>query len=463
MRRLLFYTRAILFWRKLLALVLVAAWVFSGWPAIPVINFPPKINEARAAHTFDNSAQSTAQTTDPATLAYTTGTGATVLVAMIAHTQASRTGGAPTFNGLTMIQVGSEVLNGQEVGAEMWYLVDPPIGTFTISVPNSGLVRQRIYAASFIAGSGFTSALDVSNSTNTDAANPSLLLTTTVNGAVVVDVLSDGLGTVPTARSHTLIANADEGALVNEAQYALQATAGNITLSHTIAVDDVAMIAAAFKPVALPTTFTQDDYRWYVDSDAENVTDPWGIPDIAENTALAPLPVGNDPPGPAQELRLRVNFTVNNANLSASSKQFKLQYKAGTDESCTTGSWIDVGAGAGAEIWRFATSGVTDGADLTSAKFLTTDVLEEYAKSNPTQTNHNSATVGQDIEYDFHIEHNGATDATKYSFRAVESDGTIFGTYNICPTLTTQPGTGNLIRHGNFFSSEAEQGFSWAD
>ena len=43
-------------------------------------------------------------------------------------------------------------------------------------------------------------------------------------------------------------------------------------------------------------TFTQNDWRWYVDSDNENVTDVWGNPDLAENTSLAVVPAVNDPP-----------------------------------------------------------------------------------------------------------------------------------------------------------------------
>ncbi len=243
--------------KKFFVLVLVVSWLLAAWPPVwQNPRFPPQIKQAQAAHTLDTSAKAaTLQTTNPATLSYTAGAGTTVLVVMLAHTQTSRTGGVPTYNGVAMTQVGSEVLNAQEVGAEMWYLINPPTGAaYTISVPNGGGIGIRIYAATFKAGAGNTSALDVSNSTNVDAANPSLTLTTTVNGAAVVGILADGLSTVPTARSHTLISNADEGQWVNEAQYALQANLGLITLSHTIAVDDVAMIVAAFKPVSLVTT-----------------------------------------------------------------------------------------------------------------------------------------------------------------------------------------------------------------
>lgn len=210
-------------------------------------------------------------------------------------------------------------------------------------------------------------------------------------------------------------------------------------------------------------TFTQSAYRWYVDSDSENVTDPWGNPDLAESTTLSVMPASNAPPATNNELRLRVALTVGTSALNTSSSQFRLQYKAGTDGSCTTGSWTDVGAAGGGSIWRFASSTPTDGTDLTVLRLTPSDVLQEYVKSNPSQTNHNSATIGQDIEYDFHIEHNGAASATQYSFRVADSAGSALSSYTVCPTLTTQPETSSVMRHGNFFSEGTKRGFLWAN
>jgi hypothetical protein len=242
----------------------------------------------------------------------------------------------------------------------------------------------------------------------------------------------------------------------------LRGASGETSLDSTYSgtIYRLARVAASWTASgAAEPTFTLNDYRWYVDNDSENVAAIWGTPDIAESTSIVPLPAGNDPPDSSQELRLRVNFTVNTASLTATSQQFKLQFKAGTDGSCTTGSWTDVGSGA----WVFATSSVTDGANLSVIKLSSSDVLEEYAKSNPTQTNHNSATATQDIEYDFHIIGTSMAEATQYSFRVVESDNTVFDAYTNCPTLTTEPGTSLLMRHGDFFSEGLEKGFFWTD
>lgn len=219
------------------------------------------------------------------------------------------------------------------------------------------------------------------------------------------------------------------------------------------------LIIVTYTPVAT-TTYTQNTYRWYQDNNALNPTTAWGTPAIAENTAIVTLPAGNAPPDPTVSLRLRVNFTIGTVNLSASSVQFKLQFKAGTDSTCTTGIWTDVGA---SQAWQYATSGVTDGSTIVTVLLSTSNVGGQYAKSAPTALNANAATIGQNIEYDFHVIGTLSTTVTQYSFRAVKSDGTLFGTYTNCPTLTTAPGTSNLLKHGDFFQNGAEQGFFWVN
>lgn len=219
-------------------------------------------------------------------------------------------------------------------------------------------------------------------------------------------------------------------------------------------------------PAASPT-FTQNTYRWYVDNDGTNPGDVWGNPDIAENTTITITPVSNDPPNATQELRLRINFTVATANMSVSSKYFKLQYRTGTDSDCSSGSWTDVNSG---NAWTYATSSVTDGADITASLSNTTSGRgQEYVKSRPSQVNHVAVSTTEITEYDFHIVGTSTTANTRYLFRMVETDSggtssTAFvDGYTNCAILTTEPGTESLMRHGNVFSSGSEQGFYWVD
>ncbi len=231
------------------------------------------------------------------------------------------------------------------------------------------------------------------------------------------------------------------------------------------------IIVITYTPV-VEATFTQNHYRWYVDSDSENVTDPWsstaGI-DLSEDTILAPVPVAYDPPNATQELRLRVNITVNTATITANTKYFKLQFRTGTDSDCSTGSWTDVDVKTtGSAAWRYAESSVPDDTTLTVAKLTGTDRLETYSNAKPANTPTATSATGEDIEFDFHIVGAGSTEATRYLFRVVEttSDGsgtTALTAWTNCPVLHTEPGISNLMRHGEFFSGETEQGFWWVD
>lgn len=281
---------------------------------------------AWSAHTYDTKAQTaTYDTTAPKTLSYTCGAGTTLLVLMVQHTQVSRTGGAPTYNSVAMTQVGAEVLNAQEVGVEMWYMPNPPTGSaYSISVPNTGAINMRLTAASFKAQSGYTSALDQNTSTNTDGANPSLNRTTTVNGDVCVDVLGDGLLSVPTARSHTLLYNNDEGVLVFETQYGLQASAGLITMSHTIATDDVAMIMACFKEVVSGAT---------VDLTGQGATASAGTLSVAVAVDGAVTLTGQGATGGQGTLSAAAGGTLSFSGLGATAGQGTLS--AGTSENGT--------------------------------------------------------------------------------------------------------------------------------
>ncbi len=219
--------------------------------------------------------------------------------------------------------------------------------------------------------------------------------------------------------------------------------------------------------ISVSITFTQNAYRWYVDNDGTNPTDPWSAVssvDLAENSPITIVPSVYNPPSTEEELRLRLNFTINGANLTASSKYFKLQFKQGTDGSCSAGSWTDVNTGA---AWAFATSSVTSGTAVTGV-LTESDVNGHYVKTKPSVVNTNTATVGQQVEYDFHIVGTTAISANQYSFRIVETDSggtseSVFSAYTNCPTLTTEPGVSDIMRHGSIKTEgSTTDGFFWS-
>lgn len=216
--------------------------------------------------------------------------------------------------------------------------------------------------------------------------------------------------------------------------------------------------------IAEKVNFILDGYRWYEDTDNEVVSsaNEWSIFNVPESDPIITIPTAYNPPELGTELRLRIRILINNNGLAVNEIEFKLQYKAGTDSTCTTESWTDVGVGGGGAIWRYATSSENDGEPLTTT-VLGSDVLQLYVKSAAPGTNPNPVVIGDTMEYDFHIQHNGAAGATQYSFRLVEDSGILLSQYTECPTLSTKAKTENQLRHGNFFESGLEKGYSWVD
>lgn len=204
------------------------------------------------AHTFDTSAQLVASTATSATLSYTPGAGSTVLVLGIALVNTTaRTGGAPTFAGLTMTQAGTTQITGGAIAStELWYLIDPPSGVAAnIVVPNTGALNITLVASTYKAAPGLTSILDVSaqavNAGN-GSTNPTVNITTTVGGCAIASIVMDGGGTLTAGR--TLLFTGNAGTDRYGGQYTLQATAGAIAMNWTNATSARwATNAAAFR------------------------------------------------------------------------------------------------------------------------------------------------------------------------------------------------------------------------
>lgn len=186
---------------------------------------------------------------DPGLIAITPTTGATLLVVGITKwDDVERGGGAPTFNGVAMTRVGT-VEQSSETNIELWYLLDPSIGTFNISVPNTNSDDIALHASVYAAQAGYTTEFDIKNQTNAATGSPTINITPTANGDAVIDIMASGDGTIASANSQTLLHKNDQGGWVDGSQYALQASAAQLTFSYTVPSDDWSIIVAAFKEV----------------------------------------------------------------------------------------------------------------------------------------------------------------------------------------------------------------------
>jgi hypothetical protein len=216
-----------------------------------------------------------------------------------------------------------------------------------------------------------------------------------------------------------------------------------------------------------PTTFTQNDFRWYENADSVTLSNLWGSIIAGDNEDVHEIPAAYNPPGPGEQMRLQINITVGTANLSATTQAFKLQFKAGTDQDCSTGSWTDIGAKAATTVaWRLFDNGSLGDTATEVNQISTSDVAGGYSELVTSGTNPNAVNTGQDMEWDWPIESvdGQVVSAATYAFRMVKSDGTAISyTAGDCPTVETEPGTANLMRHGNVFVDGVEKGFFWAN
>lgn len=225
------------------------------------------------AHTFDTNLRFSA-VTNPVTSNYTCGSGATLLVVgIVIGPLGGRHGLAPTYNGVefTLADFTRRII--PQVGCELWYMTDPPTGSaLEISVPNPLSSPLHVQVSSYVVASGKTSAIDVDGGSLGSSASPSVSLTTTEDGDVIVGVFGDTEDFTPTANSGTELNTTDNGLYSDNNQFTLQASAGAIATSWTTQTYGAGvygggiyngtagwvMVVAAFKEVNIPVIVTPD-------------------------------------------------------------------------------------------------------------------------------------------------------------------------------------------------------------
>lgn len=189
----------------------------------------------------------------------------------------------------------------------------------------------------------------------------------------------------------------------------------------------------------------QNYYRFYVDNDALLPTDPWpaGATDLGENTAIGAL---DEPLADGDVVRIRMSVKVSNATLPAGLLETKLQY-ALRDTTCSAVTvWSDVGASGGGEIWRgYNATGISDGDSLstnppTGSELVISisDRAGRYVENNPALANQYATYDGEDLEYDWILQQNGASQRKTYCFRMVKSDDTQLDGYFHYPQIRTE-------------------------
>lgn len=187
---------------------------------------------------------------------------------------------------------------------------------------------------------------------------------------------------------------------------------------------------------AAETTVHQNYYRFYADNDTVDPTDPWpvGAADLGENTSITE---DDEPLGELEIAHLRMSLQVMGASLPENTTAFKLQYGTQSTTCSAVSVWNDVGSPGSGAIWRGYDATPADGSLINNLNLSVSDVAGTYEEENNSAVNPNAVAVGDDIEYDWVIQHNGAAQQTDYCFRVVYADGTLLDGYNNYPTLRT--------------------------
>ncbi len=205
----------------------------------------------------------------------------------------------------------------------------------------------------------------------------------------------------------------------------------------------------------------QNYYRWYADNDMLDPTDAWpsGAVDLGENTAITS---SDDPPTDGDVLRLRMSVAVHGSSVSRETKRFKLQYGVRATACSAIATWHEVGDSASTTPWRGHNATPLSGTPLSDdpptsgdLNLSVSDRAGTYEESGYGALNPYKFRINDDVEYDWVLAPNGASDKTAYCFRMVNEDGSEFDSYTYYPTLTT---AGFEVTQGNwrFFDDESE-------
>lgn len=222
------------------------------------------------AHSVGTASTRTSSSNNPiAASSFTIDRLDTVVVLLLKVVGATdRTGGSPTFGGFTMLQpdITRKGGAGAEASVELWYLLNPPQGSWVCSIPNAGGLTIFYTLITGRAAAGGRSALDVfGGASSTGTANPAPgSLTTTQDGNMGFSVFAHGAtdadpavpaGTGFGTGTGTPLGTFDDGNHGGGQQYHLQATRGAFNLGWSLGVsDDWGCTAAYFKEV-LPPVF----------------------------------------------------------------------------------------------------------------------------------------------------------------------------------------------------------------
>ncbi len=234
-----------------------------------------------------NSVSSTSNTCNPCTLSHTVaGTDKLLLVAVSIGDDTAVSN--ITYSGQSLTRIRFDEIVNTNRRSELWYLVNPPAGTANVIVTLDKSEKIVLGAISF-SGVHQSNPINTHNGA-TDAlgtTEPSVNLTTTIDDAFIIDVVSTVDGPMTPTASQTERWDLARGQLAGSVSTKQTTTAGSYTMSWTNngGTDQWAMSAAALRPVdpncGPAGTFTTNE--WMI----LNIVQDYVDPDIVNTNELA--------------------------------------------------------------------------------------------------------------------------------------------------------------------------------
>ncbi|MEW6043433.1 MAG: hypothetical protein AB1608_04150 [Thermoproteota archaeon] len=195
-----------------------------------------------------------------------------------------------TYSNQSLTRIRFDEITTTDRRSELWYLVNPPSGTANVVV-TLDKNEQIVFGAISLTGVHQSNPIDAHNGSTdaTGTTEPSTSLTTTVDNAFIVDVVSTVDGTMTPGASQTERWDLAQGQLAGSASTEQATIQTSYTMSWTNdgGTDQWAMSAAALRPsdpICGPDgTFATND--WAVVSIAQDYVDP----DIINTNELASI------------------------------------------------------------------------------------------------------------------------------------------------------------------------------
>ncbi len=188
----------------------------------------------------------------------------------------------------------------------------------------------------------------------------------------------------------------------------------------------------------------QNYFRLYEDNNALTPTVAWpaSVGTLGENTEMT---ADDNPLALGDTVRIRMTISVTSSVMPSALDAFRLEYAERVTTCSAISTWSELGeVGSTTASWRGTNNAPVDGTALSTEPPTGGDLLISiatvagtYEEENNSALNPYIAFPGDEVEYDWVVQHNGAKDKTAYCFRMVESTGTTFENYNFYPVIRT--------------------------